>query len=171
MAESAGLNGNLSKLYRWWGIWVVGGVDHDAILKEISAESGWTGRYVFLILISAAISMLGLLMPSVAVLIGAMLLSPLMMPIIGLGFGIATLDFQEIRRAATALALGLAAPGLLLAATPVNINKADARAIAKSLDGIGATRAEAIVAWREAHGPFKKADDLKHVKGIGKATI
>ncbi|MGN6654665.1 MAG: ComEA family DNA-binding protein [Rhodanobacter sp.] len=73
--------------------------------------------------------------------------------------------------AATALALGLAAPGLLLAATPVNINKADARAIAKSLDGIGATRATAIVAWREAHGPFKKVDDLKHIKGLGKATI
>lgn len=50
--------------------------------------------------------MLGLLMPSVAVLIGAMLLSPLMMPIIGLGFGITTLDFQEIRRATAALALG-----------------------------------------------------------------
>ena len=73
--------------------------------------------------------------------------------------------------AAIALALGLAAPGLLFAATPVNINKADAKVIAKSLDGIGATRAEAIVAWREAHGPFKRADDLKHVKGIGKATI
>ena len=73
--------------------------------------------------------------------------------------------------AAIALALGLAAPGLLFAATPVNINKADAKTIAKSLDGIGGTRAEAIVAWREAHGPFKKADDLKHVKGIGKATI
>jgi hypothetical protein len=38
---------------------------------------------VFLIVISAAISLLGLLMPSVAVLIGAMLLSPLMMPILG----------------------------------------------------------------------------------------
>ena len=73
--------------------------------------------------------------------------------------------------AAITLALGLAAPGLLFAATPVNINKADAKVIAKSLDGIGATRAEAIVAWREAHGPFKKADDLKHVKGIGKGTL
>ena len=67
--------------------------------------------------------------------------------------------------------LALAAPGMLLAATPVNINQADAATIAKSLDGIGTTRAEAIVAWRDAHGPFKKADDLKHVKGIGKATI
>ena len=72
---------------------------------------------------------------------------------------------------AVALALTLAVPGLLLAATPVNINQADAKTIAKSLDGIGQSKAEAIVAWREAHGPFKQADDLKHVKGIGKATI
>lgn len=68
-------------------------------------------------------------------------------------------------------ALSLAVPGLLFAATPVNINQADAATIAKSLDGIGASRAQAIVAWRDAHGPFKKVDDLKHVKGIGKATI
>ncbi len=82
------------------------GVDHDGVLRQIAEEAGWSGRYAFLIVISAAISLLGLLMPSVAVLIGAMLLSPLMMPIIGLGFGIATLDFHEIRRAATALTLG-----------------------------------------------------------------
>lgn len=94
------------KLTRWWRIWVVGGVDHDAILKSIGEESGWSGRYAFLIVVSAAISLLGLLMPSVAVLIGAMLLSPLMMPIIGLGFGIATLDFVEIRRTAIALVVG-----------------------------------------------------------------
>ena len=76
------------------------------------------------------------------------------------------------RKLATlAVALTLALPVLLLAATPVNINQANAATIAKSLDGIGPSRAEAIVAWREAHGPFKKADDLHHVKGIGKATI
>jgi competence protein ComEA len=73
--------------------------------------------------------------------------------------------------AALGFALTLAMPGLLFAATPVNINQADAATIAKSLDGIGKSRAEAIVAWRTAHGPFKKADDLHHVKGIGKATI
>lgn len=65
----------------------------------------------------------------------------------------------------------LAAPALLLAATPVNINQADASSIAKSLDGIGASKAEAIVAWRDAHGPFKQIEDLGQVKGIGKATI
>jgi competence protein ComEA len=73
--------------------------------------------------------------------------------------------------AAAVLALGLALPGVLLAATPVNVNQADATTIARSLDGVGQSRAQAIVAWRDAHGPFKKADDLHHVKGIGKATI
>lgn len=95
-----------ARLRHWWTQWVVGGVDHDAVLRQITADSGWSGRYAFLIVISAALSLLGLLMPSVAVLIGAMLLSPLMMPIIGLGFGIATVDTREIRRSATALLAG-----------------------------------------------------------------
>lgn len=89
----------------WWQR-LARGVDHDAVLRQIADESGWSGRYAFLIVISAMISLLGLLIPSVAVLIGAMLLSPLMMPIVGLGFGIATLDFGEIRRTGLALVAG-----------------------------------------------------------------
>lgn len=73
--------------------------------------------------------------------------------------------------AALAFALILALPGLTFAATPVNVNKADAATIASSLDGIGQSKAEAIVAWRDAHGPFKSADDLAQVKGIGPATL
>lgn len=69
------------------------------------------------------------------------------------------------------LAMLLTAPGCLFAATPVNINQANAATIAKSLDGIGQTRAQAIVAWREAHGPFKSASQLSRVKGIGKTTL
>ena len=77
--------------------------------------------------------------------------------------------FQKF--AALAFALTLVAPALLLAATPVNVNKADAATIASSLDGIGQSKAQAIVDWREAHGPFKTADDLAQVKGIGAATL
>ncbi|TAL73400.1 MAG: helix-hairpin-helix domain-containing protein [Rhodanobacter sp.] len=73
--------------------------------------------------------------------------------------------------AAIALLLGLAAPGLLLAATPVNVNRADAATLAQSLDGIGPAKADAIVAWRTANGPFKSVDDLRQVKGIGEATL
>ncbi|MEP7185541.1 MAG: helix-hairpin-helix domain-containing protein [Rhodanobacter sp.] len=73
--------------------------------------------------------------------------------------------------AIVALALSFGASSMLWAATPVNINHANASQIAKSLDGIGKTRAQAIVNWRGAHGPFKNVDDLRHVKGVGKATI
>ncbi|WP_459663371.1 DUF389 domain-containing protein, partial [Novosphingobium sp. 11B] len=38
--------------------------------------------------------------------IGAMLISPLMSPILGLGFSLALFDFSEMRRALTALAIG-----------------------------------------------------------------
>jgi competence protein ComEA len=71
------------------------------------------------------------------------------------------------------LALALAASFALpaFAATPVNVNKADAATIAKALDGIGQSKAQAIVAWREAHGPFKRVEDLAQVKGIGKGTL
>lgn len=70
---------------------------------------------------------------------------------------------------ALALCLAMALPAL--AATPVNVNAADAQTIAASLDGIGMSKAEAIVAWRKAHGPFKSVDDLGNVKGIGAKTL
>ena len=58
-----------------------------------------------------------------------------------------------------------------LAYAQVDINSADAKALAESLDGIGLVKAEAIVADREEHGPFRRAEDLKQVKGIGSKTI
>jgi len=54
--------------------------------------------------------------------------------------------------------------------TPVNINTADAQTLA-TLNGIGASKADAIVAYREANGPFQSADDLDNVKGIGASTV
>ncbi len=57
-------------------------------------------------------------------------------------------------------------------ALAVNVNKADAAAIAKELKGVGKAKAEAIVAERKQNGPFKNAEDLAaRVKGIGPATI
>jgi competence protein ComEA len=70
---------------------------------------------------------------------------------------------------ALAFAASFALPAF--AATPVNVNKADAATIARSLDGIGQSKAQAIVAWRQAHGPFHKVEDLAQVKGIGKGTL
>jgi len=56
-------------------------------------------------------------------------------------------------------------------AGPVDINKADANTIAKELTGIGLSRAQAIVAYREKNGAFKSVDDLRKVKGIGAKTL
>ncbi|MCK5830638.1 MAG: helix-hairpin-helix domain-containing protein [Methylococcales bacterium] len=56
-------------------------------------------------------------------------------------------------------------------ATPVNINKADAKTLSESLKGIGIKRAEAIVKYRSKNGPFKSLDDLRNVKGIGDQII
>jgi competence protein ComEA len=75
------------------------------------------------------------------------------------------------KKIAAIVGLTLATGWSAFAATPVNINTADAATIAKSLDGIGLSKANAIVAFREEHGPFKTADDLGQVKGIGKATL
>ena len=52
-------------------------------------------------------------------------------------------------------------------AGPVDLNTADAETIARELNGVGEARAQAIVAWREAHGAFRSAEELLEVDGIG----
>lgn len=69
------------------------------------------------------------------------------------------------------LALSLLLATSAFAADKVNINTADAAAIAEALNGVGPAKAEAIVAHRKANGAFKSADQLAEVKGIGLATV
>ena len=52
-------------------------------------------------------------------------------------------------------------------AGPVNVNTADAETLARELSGVGLTKARAIVAYRETHGPFTDVAELAEVKGIG----
>ena len=67
------------------------------------------------------------------------------------------------------LALLLASAALW--ARPVNINTADAETLAAAIKGVGPRTAEAIIAYRQTHGPFRSVDDLVKVKGIGQATL
>ena len=55
----------------------------------------------------------------------------------------------------------------LALADVVNINSADAQTMADNITGVGLKRAQAIVNFREEHGPFKSVDELTQVKGIG----
>lgn len=75
---------------------------------------------------------------------------------------------MKIRLLLAAMSLGFAA-GVL--AGPVNVNTADAETISAELQGVGITKAIAIVEYRQANGPFKTADDLVLVKGIGERTV
>ncbi len=52
----------------------------------------------------------------------------------------------------------------------VNINIADASTL-ETLKGIGAKKAELIVAYRQEHGSFKNLNDLTKVKGIGEKSL
>jgi competence protein ComEA len=58
-----------------------------------------------------------------------------------------------------------------LVAGPLDINTADADALAKVMQGIGPQKARAIVSHREQHGPFKSVDELSQVKGIGRKAV
>jgi competence protein ComEA len=69
------------------------------------------------------------------------------------------------------LILSLLLAGAAFAADKVNINTADAATLAAVLNGIGPAKAEAIVAYRSENGPFRSADQLAEVRGIGLATV
>ncbi len=62
--------------------------------------------------------------------------------------------------------LAATAPGLVFAG-PVNINSADAETIAAELDGVGVSKAQAIVAYRDKNGAFASPEEVLNVKGIG----
>lgn len=75
-----------------------------------------------------------------------------------------------IRTAKTLLAT-LALLPVMAWAGPVDINTADAATLARELKGVGPARAEAIVAWRDAHGPFRSPEDIVLVQGIGERVL
>ncbi len=69
------------------------------------------------------------------------------------------------------LALLVACLPLWAFAGPVDINTANAETLSAELDGVGMSKAKAIVEYREKHGPFKNPEDLSLVKGIGDRTV
>ena len=91
---------------KWWRDDVIGTVDQHAVIEKRRAECVMSARYMFMTAMSGGIAVLGLLLSSPAVVIGAMLLSPLMDPIMGLGFALAIGDYKWLRRSAKSLAWG-----------------------------------------------------------------
>ncbi len=66
--------------------------------------------------------------------------------------------------------LYIPASGETRQAQKVNLNLAEAWLIS-ALPGIGPETAQAIVDYREQHGPFRQIEDLLHIRGIGDTTL
>lgn len=98
-------------MWRWMRQWrqnqLVENTDRLSVLEHVDDAGHLGPRYAFMTVMSCGIAMLGLLQNSAAVIIGAMLISPLMGPIIELGMGLATFDLRSIRDALKTLLVGV----------------------------------------------------------------
>ncbi len=96
----------ISLASKWRGDHIINRVEHDAVMADVLEGGAATPRYLFMATMSCGIAILGLLQSSAAVVIGAMLISPLMGPIMQLGFSLCVIDFRMMRRALIALVIG-----------------------------------------------------------------
>ncbi|MEL6528915.1 MAG: TIGR00341 family protein [Pseudomonadota bacterium] len=90
----------------WWRDDVIGAVDHGDVIEKRRDDCAMSEHYLLMTAMSAGIAVIGLLQSSTAVVIGAMLLSPLMGPIMGLGFAIAISDYQWLKQSSLSLLWG-----------------------------------------------------------------
>jgi len=74
-------------------------IPEEDVVTSISSDIEFKGPKLWLLIIAVLLASLGLNINSTAVIIGAMLISPLMGPLLGLGLGIAIYDFSILKRA------------------------------------------------------------------------
>ena len=79
--------------------------DPDAIDADIRAGARPVGANLWVLFFAILIASVGLNVNSTAVIVGAMLISPLMGPILAIGYGAAVQDLQLIRQGARALGI------------------------------------------------------------------
>jgi len=71
----------------------------------------------------------------------------------------------------TVSALAIVFSSAVFAGHSVNINTASSAELADALDGVGQSRGQAIVEFRETYGNFTSAEALTQVKGVGLKTV
>jgi len=75
------------------------GVDKRSVIDEISLKKSMSGANSWMLMCSIVIASIGLDINSAAVIIGAMLISPLMSPILAIGLGVAINDLDMLKDA------------------------------------------------------------------------
>lgn len=97
---------------------------YDAVLTDVQSGITFEGYNVWILICSIVVASVGLNMDSMAVVIGAMLISPLMGPIRGMGFGIAMNDFKllldSLKNFGVLVAISLTTSFLYFLATPIH---------------------------------------------------
>ncbi|SOE19558.1 TIGR00341 family protein [Spirosomataceae bacterium TFI 002] len=77
------------------------------IIEDIEKGTEFKGTNLWILIFAIMVASVGLNVNSPAVVIGAMLISPLMGPIMGIGLGLGTFDFQLIKKASKNLAIAV----------------------------------------------------------------
>ena len=98
--------------------------NYDSIHHEIEKGVDFKGTNLWILMFAIVVASVGLNMNSTAVIIGAMLISPLMGPINGMGYSLATYDFSLFRRSlknlSYAVGVSLATSAIYFLLSPVN---------------------------------------------------
>ncbi|MEO6903855.1 MAG: TIGR00341 family protein [Bacteroidia bacterium] len=98
--------------------------DEVQIIESIKKSIEFRGANLWTLMFAIFIASIGLNVNSTAVIIGAMLISPLMGPIMGIGLGLGIFDFRLIKRALknllVAVTIGLITSTVYFAVTPLH---------------------------------------------------
>ncbi|MCY1722346.1 DUF389 domain-containing protein [Prolixibacteraceae bacterium Z1-6] len=105
------------------------GTDIPATIEGIKRDIGFRGPTAWILIFSIFIASIGLNINSTAVIIGAMLISPLMGPILGIGLSIGTNDFETLLRSlknlGIAVSIALVTSTLYFLITPLTIEQSE----------------------------------------------
>src|SRR5664279_3492710 len=98
-------------------------VEREAVVKNVYTEVNITPGYFIILTIANLIALCGLITNSIAVIIGAMLISPLMSPILNIGYAFITGDkfvwHKSIRKIVLSVMVTLAVAVIATYASPI----------------------------------------------------
>lgn len=87
----------MNKFYRFFNLHF-GEEAKDKVLENVTSSISFRGANVWILACAIVVASVGLNVNSTAVIIGAMLISPLMGPIVGAGFALGTYDFNLLKK-------------------------------------------------------------------------